>query len=253
MSPTVIALIVFGCLIAAVLVGRAIRNLLPDEHVTSDSRDAIKLAMGLVATMSALVLGLLVSSAKGAYDTERSEVIQIAAKVAFLDRVLAVYGPEAAGIRVQVRENVEEGIRQMWPGEMRRPTRVAPDAQAGNMVYGAIQRLSPHSDMQTAAKAQAAALAIDVAQVRTLLAAQSVPSISKPMLIVLVSWLVIIFLGFSVLAPPNGTAILALTVSSLAVSGAIFLILELDEPFGGVIGISSEPLVDTLHQLAKYR
>jgi hypothetical protein len=245
MSPTVIALIVFGCLIAAVLVGRAIRNLLPDEHVTSDSRDAIKLAMGLVATMSALVLG--------AYDTERSEVIQIAAKVAFLDRVLAVYGPEAAGIRVQVRENVEEGIRQMWPGEMRRPTRVAPDAQAGNMVYGAIQRLSPHSDMQTAAKAQAAALAIDVAQVRSLLAAQSVPSISKPMLIVLVSWLVIIFLGFSVLAPPNGTAILALTVSSLAVSGAIFLILELDEPFGGVIGISSEPLVDTLHQLAKYR
>src|SRR5499426_4896613 len=110
MSTTLTAVIVFGCLIAAVLVGRAIRNVLPDEHVTSDSRDAIKLAMGLVATMSALVLGLLVSSAKGAYDTERSEVIQMASKISFLGRLLEVYGPEAAGARAQLREMVEEGI-----------------------------------------------------------------------------------------------------------------------------------------------
>jgi hypothetical protein len=207
--------------------------------------------MGLVATMTALVLGLLVSSAKGAYDTERSEVIQMAAKVTFLGRVLAAYGPEAAGVRVQLRETMEEGIRQMWPGEMRRPARLAPNTQAANAAYGAIQALSPHNDMQAALKAQAASLAVDVAQIRSLLVAQSVPSISKPMLIILVLWLVIIFLGFSVLAPPNATTILALTVSALAVSGAIFLILELDEPFGGLIGISSEPMVNALSQLAK--
>jgi hypothetical protein len=251
MNTTLTTLIVFGCLIAAVLVGRAIRSLLPDEHVTSDSRDAIKLAMGLVATMSALVLGLLVSSAKGAYDTERSEVIQIAAKVTFLDRVLAAYGPETANARVLLRQSVEQGIRQMWPEEMRRPADRAPNVQAGNLMYAAIHNLSPQNDTQTGLKTQAATLAVDLGQVRSLLAAQSVPSISKPMLIVLVSWLVIIFLGFSVLAPPNGTAILALAISSLAVSGAIFLILELDEPFGGVIGISSEPMVNTLHQLGK--
>lgn len=95
MNTTLTALIVFGCLIGAVLLGRTLRRLLPEGHLAADSRDAIKLAMGLVATMSALVLGLLVSSAKGSYDTERSEVIQMAAKVAFLDRVLAIYGPEA--------------------------------------------------------------------------------------------------------------------------------------------------------------
>ena len=117
--------------------------------------------------------------------------------------------------------------------------------------YGAIQALSPHNDMQAALKAQAAALAVDLAQVRTLLAAQSVPSVSKPMLIILVSWLVIIFLGFSVLAPSNATAILALMVSALAVSGAIFLILELDQPFAGLIGISSEPMLNALSQLAQ--
>src|SRR4029077_8034363 len=135
MNTTLTALIVFGCLLGAVLIGRTIRGLLPEDHFTADSRDTIKLAMGLVATMTALVLGLLVSSAKGAYDVERSEVIQMAAKVTFLDRVLAAYGPEDAGVRAQLRDNVEEGIRQIWPGEMRRPTQLTPNVQAGNMVY----------------------------------------------------------------------------------------------------------------------
>ena len=131
MNPTLTALIVFACLIAAVLLGRTLRGLLPEGHLSTESKDAVKLAMGLVATMSALVLGLLVSSAKGAYDTERSEVIQMASKVAFLDRVLAAYGPEAAGVRAQFRDNVGEGIGQIWPGEIRRPANSAPNTQAG--------------------------------------------------------------------------------------------------------------------------
>lgn len=251
MNTTLTSLIVLACLIAAVLVGRSLRHVLPEGHVSADSRDAVKLAMGLVATMSALVLGLLVSSAKGSYDTERTEVIQMAAKIAFLGRVLEVYGPEASGVRAQLRDTVEQGIRQMWPGEMHRPANSAPDTQAGNAVYGAIQRLSPQNDTQAALKSQAATSTMDLAQVRSLLAAQSVPSISTPMLIILVLWLVVIFLGFSVLAPPNATTILALMISALAVAGAIFLILELDQPFGGVIRISSEPMVNALHQLAK--
>src|SRR5207244_8782126 len=113
-----------------------------------------------------------------------------------------------------------------------------------------LQQLSPQNGMQSALKAQATTLAGDLAQTRSLLAAQSVPSVSLAMLIILVSWLVVIFLGFSVLAPPNATTILALIVSAFAVSGAIFLILELDEPFGGLLGISSEQMLNALHQLA---
>src|SRR5246127_4671966 len=187
MNTTVTALIVFGCLVGAVLVGRTLRGLLPEAHLSTESKDAVKLAMGLVATMSALVLGLLVSSAKGAYDTERSEVIQMASKISFLDRVLSAYGPEAAGVRTKVHDTLAEGIQQIWPGKIRRPANVTPDTQAGNAVYSAIQHLSPQNDTQAALKSQAAALAIDTAQVRTLLAAQSVPSISKPMLVILVS------------------------------------------------------------------
>jgi len=251
MNTALTALIVFGCLIGAVLVGRTLRGLLPEAHLSAESKDAVKLAMGLVATMSALVLGLLVSSAKGSYDTERSEVIQMAAKITFLDRVLSAYGSEAADARAQLRKTVEEAGRQMWPGEMRRPSRLAPNSQAGNVMYAAIQSLSPHDDTQRSLKAHAATVATDLGQVRSLLVAQSVPSVSTPMLIILVLWLVVIFLGFSVLAPPNATTMLALIVSALAVSGAIFLILELDQPFGGLIRISSEPMLNALHQLGK--
>ena len=225
--------IVFGCLVAAVLLGRLIRRLLPDEHLAAESRDWIKLALGLVSTMAALVLGLLVSSAKGSYDTERSEVIQMAAKVAFLDRVLAVYGPDATEARTRFHKAVEEVVVAMlaqgseWigpPGSQRKSWQRSLCRRSGSFA---------------------------TRQLRSLLAAQSVPSISTPMLIILVSWLVVIFLGFSVLAPPNPTVVFALMVSALAVSGAIFLILELDQPFGGFLRISSEPMVNALHQFAQ--
>jgi hypothetical protein len=243
MNTNVTSLIVFGCLVGAVLLGRALRRLLPEDHLTADSRDTIKLAMGLVATMTALVLGLLVSSAKGAYDTKRSEVIQMAAKVAFLDR--------AAEARASFHEAIEEAVREIWPAEAGVAAHLAPNVQAGNVVYSAIQGLSPQDDTQRKLKDQATTLATELGQLRSLLAAQAAASISIPMLIILVSWLIVIFLGFSVLAPPNATVILALMIAALAVAGAIFLILELDQPFAGLIRISSEPMLNALHQFAK--
>jgi hypothetical protein len=139
----------------------------------------------------------------------------------------------------------------MWPGEARLSSHLTPDTQAGNALYVAVQDLSPHDDTQRRLKDQATTLATDLGQLRSLLVAQSVASISQPMLIILVSWLVIIFLGFSAVAPPNTTTIFALTVSALAVSGAIFLILELDQPFSGLIRISSQPMLNALSQFTR--
>jgi Flp pilus assembly protein TadB len=135
----------------------------------------------------------------------------------------------------------------MWPDEAGVPSHLAPNIQAGNVVYSAIEGLSPHDDAQRKLKDQAISVATEFGQLRSLLAAQSGASISRPMLIILVSWLVVIFLGFSVLAPPNATVMFALLVSALAVAGAIFLILELDQPFAGLIRISSEPMLNALH------
>ncbi|MBO0696179.1 MAG: DUF4239 domain-containing protein, partial [Verrucomicrobia bacterium] len=216
-----------------------------------NSRDAVKLAMGLVATMTALVLGLLISSAKEAYDTSRSEVIQMAAKVAFLDRVLELYGPEAAEARNELRAAVADSVRRIWAPDQMRAAQLAPNPQIGDALYMAVQRLSPHDDAQRTLKTQVATLLVDLGQLRSLLVAQSIPSISKPMLIILLSWLVVIFFGFSVIAPPNATTTLALVASAFSVACAIFLILELDDPFGGMIHIPVEPLNKLLAHLGK--
>jgi len=246
-----ISVILFGGLVGAALIGRCVHRYLPQDHLSDSSRDSVKLAMGLVATMTALVLGLLVSSAKDAYDTRRSEVIQMAAKVAFLDRVLALYGPEAAEARTELRAAVAAAVRRLWPTDRNRPGQLTPSEQAGDMVYVAIQGLSPHDDTQRALKTQIANLMVDLGQLRALLIAQSIPSISMPMLIILVSWLVVIFFGFSLIAPPNATTMLALVASAFSVACAIFLILELDQPFGGLIHIPSEPLINVLERPAK--
>jgi hypothetical protein len=249
MSSLLTAMTVSGCMLAAIWLGMRIRLVLPQHHLTADTKDAVKLAMGLIATMSALVLGLLVSSAKGSYDTTRGQVIQLAAKMAFVDRMLAAYGPEGVEARNLFRSASEEAIRQIWPEGAGAQPNLAPDAHTGDAVYAALQHLVPKDEMQRGLKAQIISVTTDLAQLRTLLFAQTVPSISKPLLVVVVAWLVVIFLSFSLLAPPNATAALALTVAALSVAGAIFLILELDHPFGGLIRISSEPMRNALSHM----
>ena len=251
MTSALSSTILLISLVAMVLLGRSMRRHLPDDHLSADSKDAVKLAMGLVATMTALLLGLLVSSAKGTYDTQRTEVIQMAAKVAFLDRVLTAYGPNAAEARVELRDAVADAVHRMWPDEAGARAELAPNTTAGEGIYAAIQGLTPRDDMQRDLKAQAATSAADLGQLRMLLLAQAVPSIPKPLLIMVGCWLVIIFLCFSLLAPPNATTTLALTAAAVSVAGAVFLIMELDQPFGGMIRISSEPMLSALNHLTK--
>src|SRR2546426_5086759 len=117
MSSTITAAIVFACLFGAGLLGMCIRAALPEHHLTTDTKDAVRIGMGLVATMAALVLGLLVASTKGAYDTQKGEVTQMAAKIVFLDRVLANYGSESAESRDLLRRSVGSAIHPIWRGQ----------------------------------------------------------------------------------------------------------------------------------------
>lgn len=247
MNAELASIVTLALLLVAVFLGMRF----DEERFSKSTKDTVKLATNLIATMSALVLGLLVSSAKASYDTVRSQVIEMSAKAAFLDRVLAAYGPESADTRARLREAIQENVNRMWPAESKRSADLTPTAEAGNAVYIAIQSLTPKDDTQRSLKTEAMNSAVDLAKIRTLLVAQSIPSISKLMLAILISWLVIIFFSFSMLAPTNGPTIVALTISALSVCGAIFLILELDRPFGGLIGLSSEPMRKGLEQIAK--
>ena len=158
----------------------------------------------------------------------------MAANVVFLDRVLTGYGPETGTIRARVREAVEELTHQSTQAP-KSNTRVNPgfDTQTGNAVYLAIQALTPQNDTQRDLKAQAATLALELGKLRTLLVAESISSISMPLLVVVVFWIVVIFLSFCVIAPRNLPAMAALIVSAISAAAAIFLLLELDHPLSG--------------------
>jgi len=250
MNSIITGALVFACLFGAGLLGVRVRAALPEDHLGSETKDAVKVGMGLVATMAALVLGLLVASTKGAYDTQKSEVAQMAAKIVFLDRLLANYGSESAESRDLLRRSVGSAITHMWPDRKSSQTaQLDPSASSGEAFFNSIQQLSPQNDVQRSLKSQAAQIATDLGQMRWLLFEQTETSISVTMLIVLISWLAIIFMSAGLFAPPNATVIIALMLAALSVSGAIFLILELDMPFDGVIQISPKPMHNALVHL----
>jgi hypothetical protein len=249
MNPSLVGLIVFACVFGAALLAMRLRAALPEHHLTADTKDTVKLTMGLVATMTALVLGLLVASAKGSYDTQRTAVVQMAGKAAYLDRVLAHYGPEAAEVRAALRQALAGALAQIWPVNTRQAAQLAPNLARADAVYDAIQKLAPQSDSQSTLKSQALAIAADLGQMRWLLFEQAGTSVATPLVVVVVWWLAILFFSFGLFGPPNSTAVAALLVAALSVSGAIFLILELDRPFVGLIKISDQPVRNALSQL----
>jgi hypothetical protein len=250
-SPDSIGLIVLACVFGGALLGMALHAILPEHHLSSDSKDVIKLAMGVTATMSALVLALLIASAKSSYDAQKSEITKMSANAVVLDRLLAHYGSETRDAREVVRESVNRMVEQIWPAEGRRATPADPTTAGGEVLLDKIQGLSPQNDAQRALQAQALRIAIDIGQTRWLLIEQGGSSIPMPFLVLLVFWVTIIFISFGLFAPRNATVIGALLLCALSVSGAIFLILELDRPFEGLIQISSAPLHNAAAHIGK--
>jgi hypothetical protein len=131
----------------------------------------------------------------------------------------------------------------LWPepGGVK-PTQGAPDIRAVEAAYASLQRLDPKDDKQRALKQEALGLVMQLGELRNLLRAQALPSISMPVLVVVVGWLAVIFVSFSLLAPSNHTVAVALVIAAFSVSAAIFLMLELDRPFDGLVRIPPDPL-----------
>jgi Protein of unknown function (DUF4239) len=251
MSSITVSLIVFACVFGGALLGILLHASLPQHHLAADSKDIVKLGMGLVGTMAALVLGLLVASAKGSYDAQSAELTQMAANIALLDRGLALYGPETKDTRALLRGAVSRILDQMWSKDGTSASSQAPTSAGGEILYERIQGLSPKNDTQRSLQSQALSIAVDLGKTRWLMYAQQATSVSIPLLVVLVLWLTVIFISFGLFAPFNATVVSSLLVSALSVSGAIFLILEMYEPYAGLIQISSAPLRAALAHLGQ--
>lgn len=231
--------------------GILLRRALPPDHLCAESKDVVRMGMGLVATMAALVLGLLISSAKGFYDAQSAELTQMSTRIILLDRLLAHYGSETKEVRDLLRSTLAGSIVRIWPQEHRQSSKPGAPSTGSEALIATIQALTPRDNGQRSLQAQALSVAIDLAQTRWLMYEQGGSSLSRPMLIIVVFWLTAIFLSFGLFAPRNATAITALFFAALSVSGAIFLIVEMFAPFGGLIEISSAPLRAALMQLGQ--
>jgi hypothetical protein len=250
MSALLLSLIGFVIILAGAFAGVLLRSALPEHHLADDAKDVVRLGTGLVGTIAALVLGLLIASAKSSYDTQSGQVQHLTADVVLLDQLLAQYGPEARPIRELMRQAVGPLVERLWRensaanGAPYAAGAVAEDA------FARIAELAPQTDAQRSFKARAIQVSTDVAQTRLALFVQGGSSIPMPFLAVLLFWLAIIFASFSLFARLNPTLCAALVVFALSASGAIFLILEMSQPFTGLMQIPSAPLRNALAPLA---
>jgi len=251
MSPITISAVVFVCVLTGGLLGIFLHSLLPKGHLDSDSKEAVRLGMALVGTTLALVLGLLIASSKGFYETQNSEVMQLAADVSLLDRILAHYGPETKEIRDHLRSSVAHMVDVTWERNGSEKPPALSSLANEDSAFDKIQELSPHNDSQRFLQSQALNVAIKLGQTRSLMVAQKSSSVPMPLLVVLVFWLFLLFTSFGLFVRPNVTVLASLSASALAVCAAIFLILEMYQPYGGLIQVSSAPLRAALVQLGQ--
>ena len=252
MPPVAIGLLAFGLALAGILLGSVMQRTLPKGQLSPDSKEVVKLSLGIVATLAALVLGLLVASAKTTYSAREGEINQITAYVILLDNLLAKYGEGAQAARASLRKAIPPMVDHIWREAQSVPVQSAPfkASAEGEAFYQQVQALQPTNDMQRGLKQRIIEVALDLAKARLLLFSHLGSSIPFPFLAVLLLWMTILFAGFSLMAPPNTITLASLIVCALSVSAAIFLILGLDQPFSGLMAIESESLMNALPPLS---
>ncbi len=252
MDPLAISLIAFGCIFGGLLIGMFLQGLIPAHHLSTESKDVVKLGLGIIATLAALVIGLLIASAKGNFDTINNGLIQTGSKIILLDRIMAHYGPETRDARDLLRRGVASAIEQIWPKEGRMEVKVLDPKARLEALQDKLQELSPQNDAQRWLKSQALQVSGEIAQTRWLLFQQvEQSSLPMPFFVILVAWQVIICFCLGLFSPRNATIIVVLLLCALSAAGSLYLIQELDRPFGGLIKISSAPLGNALTYLGQ--
>jgi hypothetical protein len=244
MSPLAIALIVVATIMAGASVGAFLRTRLPRHHLDDETKQMVQVGIKFLSTLAALVLGLIIASAKSSFDTKSEEMQSATAKILLLDDNLRQLGSSADPARNMLRQIVSSRIGELWGNDGAAAGMPAPGKAAPRIgeLENALRTLSPSGEGQRLAWTRSLQLAGDLAQIRSLASAQVGSSITMPLLVLLVFWLAIIALGWNIYAPRHGTIHALNVLCAVSSAGAIFLILEMDRPFGGMIRISDAPL-----------
>jgi hypothetical protein len=232
-----------------------LRAFLPERHLGEESRNIVtSLGIGLVGAMAGLVLALLITAAQNNFLNKRSELIEMSAKIIYLDEILADYGTETNEVRALLHNTVLSFIYEYWPGDVSQQVGMELDMTDTRVLYNKIRSLVPRNDDQRSLRDKALTTSLELAQSRDLRIVEEDRSIPRAFLIVLVLlvfWIVSIFFSLCIYTPPNSTLIAILVLFALLVAIAFFLIIDLNLPFEGVLRIPGTPLTEALDSIGK--
>jgi len=244
MSSTVAFLASFASILIGAAAGMLLRRTLPADVLEGGSKEAIRLGAGFLSTLAALVIGLMIASTKNSYDTQNTNIRQLGANVVLVDQMLLKYGPETKTARTLLRELISTAASRIWQENAERnrhePTFVV--SGTADRFYNAVEGLTPANEEQTSLKSRIVQATTEIGRTRVLVFTQSDNAIPVPFFIVLTFWLVVIFASFSVFAEPSPIVIASILVFAFSVSSALFLIVDLSQPFDGLMQISNDHL-----------
>jgi len=249
MTHFAIGLIAFVAIFGGAVIGIIAARALPEHHLSNETRTAVSVSAAIVGTLSALVLGLMISTANSSFSTRSREVTAIAVDLIRINRMMQRYGSEADDVRGKLRTYVTAKMQELFPAAGERAQSSDATVRMMETMQDSILALAPTDERQRWLRAQALTLSSALLQERWLLAEQAGTAIPMPFLILLIFWLAIVFASFGLFAPLNGTAVVGLCLGSIAVSGAIAMILELDSPLSGLVRVSAEPMLRALAEI----
>lgn len=252
MNGILIGVIVFALMFGGALFGMLLGKVLPNQHLGADARDVIRVTMAMLATLSALVLGLLTGAAINSLAEKDRELQHAGIQFIMLDRALASYGPETAEARDLLKQTLARRIGQIWPGEGQTVSLDALGAGSGTeAVRDRLFALTPGTERQEWLRTHALEITNAIAVSRWTTVEQIGSRFPWAFFVVVVVWLTILFASFGLFAPRNGSVVAALGVAAFGLAGAIFMILEVDQPYDGLVRIPSTSLTIALEQLGK--
>jgi hypothetical protein len=250
--PTLIAIAIFLGACLALYAGQRLAARLPQSHLVGEMRSAAQVGIGMLATLAALVLGLMITSAKGSFDDRDHEIVEVATASVLLDRALAGYGDGARSARAELKAMASEIASRINAGgnvteaEFRVPLRTVASL---THLQETILALTPATDAQRWFQQRALTLSSEIGRLRVLTVERGDHTVPNTLLVVIAAWVILIFFGLGVFVAANRTITGTLVVCAFAFATAVLLVLELDTPYSGIIGISGRPLANALAEL----
>lgn len=245
MSPLLASSIAFVFMLLGAAAATHLRRALSDHHFTEQAKDIVRLSASLMATLSALVLSLLISSASSTYETQSRDLRALVAGMILLDSYLEEYGPETKPARERLRTTAQALADGIWHRGAERSTGYVSRALASDL-HEALRSLSPTNERQRELRTLALQVAASGAQARYVMYAASTSALPTPFLVILVGWLAALFMSFCLFTPPNRIAVAALVILALSTASALFMLLELSTPFDGLLALPEGLLRDAL-------